>query len=128
MQESAALDAGIPGDYVEAPKKVRAVPCNCDGRIAEIGIAEDVRIVETAFAKYGVRIDCEPATWTEVEHILVVDVAVEGQDIARFRKQRAGDRVSAREQAAVRARDGAKWFEPYIERCEIRRWLGARHV
>jgi hypothetical protein len=45
--------------------------------IAKVGVGEYVGIVETAFAEQAVRIDCKPTTAAEIQHVLVVEVAVE---------------------------------------------------
>ncbi|EYH51023.1 phosphoenolpyruvate carboxylase, partial [Salmonella enterica subsp. enterica serovar Heidelberg str. SARA37] len=55
----------------------------------QLGIREDVGIVEGALAEQSVRVDGQPAAVAEVEHVLVVQVAVERAHLARRRQKLA---------------------------------------
>jgi hypothetical protein len=55
-----------------------------DARATEVRIAEHRRVVERAVAQQPLRVDRQPATRAEIQHVVVVQVAVQRPDLAFF--------------------------------------------
>jgi hypothetical protein len=57
------------------------------GRIAEIRIGKDIGKVEAALTDQTVRVDCAPAAITEVEHVVMVEVAMKDRLLSWISEQ-----------------------------------------
>lgn len=88
-------------DHREAAGKVFGADGDGARRVGHVRIGENIGIVEAALTAQAPGIDGEPAAFAEVQHVVVVKVAVQDDDVAGLGKQLAGDDVGASEQAAM---------------------------
>ena len=85
----------------------------------EVRIGEDVRVVERAFSDDVLGIDSKPPALTEIQHIIMVQVAMQNADIARFGQQHSRGFRGFRKNAAVLCHSGFEIAKPLYQRQEI---------
>ena len=93
-----------------------------------VGIAQDVDEVERPFAEKTLGVDGEPAAFTAVENVAVVDIAMQHHDIARIGQKRLRGPICRNQQAAMCPRRWRQGLEPTRQGNELRRWSGARRM
>ncbi len=108
-----SMTAGAGDRAVHASTTIIEVPCKAAGlgrdrpcRIGQIRICEDVGEVEAALANEVLWIDREPAARAEVEHVVVVQVAVQNHDLTLIAEQCLGNLGRAAQDAAMRSGGG----------------------
>ncbi len=72
--------------------------------IGKIRMAEEVRAVEASLADQALGVDGQPAAIAEVEHVAMMEVAVQHPDIARRRQERLRGAGAPLQDAAVPGR------------------------
>jgi GTP-binding protein YchF len=85
-----------------------------------VRVAKDVDVIEAGLTDQALRIDRQPAATAEVEHISVMDVAVQGHDVALVVEQAPGCPRGQCDGAARTRRRRIKGPEPVVELDHVR--------
>ena len=80
-QQAGALEAGQRGHLFYARGKPLGPGGHMDAGAAEVRVAEQRRVIERAIAQQPLRVDRQPAARAEIEHVVVVQVAVQRPDL-----------------------------------------------
>ncbi|GEM_PF-2446638 len=102
--------------------------------VFKIGIAEYVRELKATVAQQAFGVDGEPAAWPEVQNIAVMQIAVQDDDVLRFREEFTRRRGRLAQDTAVPQGGRLQFLKPARQRYQfgkrpiLRRVQSGRHV
>ncbi|MNL49163.1 hypothetical protein D3C87_1720740 [compost metagenome] len=128
MQQAAPVQAGFFHDNLQPAFKAAGHGGHGRHRVGQIRVAENIGVVERAFAVQALGVDDQPAAFAEIQHVVVMHVAMQHGDLARVVQQGAGVAGALGQDAAVRLGHGPQVREPFLQAAQRGQRLGARGV
>ncbi len=120
-QHPRPFDLRSIGHDRQPPREPLRNGCDRPLRMIEVRIGEDVRVVEGALSDQMLGIDRKSSARTEIQHVVMVQVAVQHSDIAGLSQQCFRRLGAFDEDTAVFRRSRFEIAEPLRQRQQTRR-------
>ncbi len=88
-------------------------------RVTQIWIGENIRKVKAALTDQTMWVDCTPAAFTEVEHVVMVEVAMEDRLLTRVSQQFLQCLKALNQNTPMLCSGSFKVVEPNVQRNQI---------